>query len=154
MAPLHSAISWLALGLQLLVPVLAQAPNAFDYVIVGGGNAGLTVASRLSEDPTVSVAVIEAGNFYEIVTGNQSQIPANDALYNGKSANDTNPLVDWGFLTTPQAVGNHDPCFSNCLTQNRESMVNVYTMHEERLYVEEKTPTSELICFISVTFTN
>ncbi|KIJ41961.1 GMC oxidoreductase [Sphaerobolus stellatus SS14] len=34
---------------------------AYDYVIVGGGTGGLTVAGRLTEDPNVSVAVIEAG---------------------------------------------------------------------------------------------
>lgn len=117
MAALRFVVSWLALqalGLQLFTTsVLARVENVFHYVIVGGGNAGLTVASRLSEDPAVRVAVIEAGNFYEIVTGNQSQIPANDALYNGKAANDTNPLVDWGFLTTPQAVSNNYPRFSN-----------------------------------------
>lgn len=36
--------------------------NAYDYIIVGGGLAGLTVANRLSSNSSVSVLVIEAGN--------------------------------------------------------------------------------------------
>jgi choline dehydrogenase len=88
--------------------------QTFDYVIVGGGNAGLTVASRLSEDEGVSVAVVEAGSFYEITNGNLSQIPANDIFWTGKDPKDVNPLVDWGFTSAPQEVHHARPsCFSN-----------------------------------------
>lgn len=78
----------------------------FDYVVVGGGNAGLTLAARLAEDPNNLVAVVEAGSFYEISNGNLSQIPAQDVYFAGKNITDTNPLVDWGFVTTPQVVPN------------------------------------------------
>lgn len=37
---------------------------SFDYVVVGGGTAGLTVATRLAQDGRYSVAVIEAGSFW------------------------------------------------------------------------------------------
>jgi choline dehydrogenase len=35
--------------------------QTFDYVVVGAGSAGAAAAARLSEDPSVSVALIEAG---------------------------------------------------------------------------------------------
>lgn len=71
---------------------------------MGGGTAGLVVASRLASDPRNSVAVIEAGTFYEISNGNLSQIPAYVA-YNALFApNDIQPLIDWGFVTSSQPV--------------------------------------------------
>lgn len=35
--------------------------TGYDYIIVGGGTSGLTVANRLSENPAISVLVIERG---------------------------------------------------------------------------------------------
>lgn len=76
----------------------------FDYVIVGGGTAGLTLASRLARDQSLSVAVIEAGGYYEADNGNLSVVPGYCTAYAGTDPSLTNPHVDWGFVTVPQAV--------------------------------------------------
>lgn len=75
----------------------------FDYVVVGGGTAGLAMAARLSENSSISVAVIEAGTYYELA-GNFSEIPLEDSLFTGKDPADTNSDIDWDFVTIPQAV--------------------------------------------------
>ncbi|KAK2599590.1 hypothetical protein N8I77_011331 [Diaporthe amygdali] len=102
----------LLLSLGGCVPVSNNAKRqdaAFDYVIVGGGTAGLTLAARLSEDPSTSVAVIEAGTYYSITDPLLASTPAGDTLFAGSSPTDTNPLVDWDFVTTPQTGANNRP---------------------------------------------
>lgn len=57
------------LNQELLRPVLLATSLAashtaaleFDYIIIGAGPSGLTIANRLSESPNITVAVIEAG---------------------------------------------------------------------------------------------
>lgn len=39
----------------------ATIPTTFDYIVIGAGTSGATVAARLAEDANVTVAVIEAG---------------------------------------------------------------------------------------------
>lgn len=72
----------------------------FDYVIVGGGSGGATLAARLSEDPKITVCLIEAGGAGKspIV-----RVPALvlGALHGGRLAN-----LNWGFETEPQPALN------------------------------------------------
>ncbi|KAK4174668.1 choline dehydrogenase [Triangularia setosa] len=54
---------WKALlTLQLFLIVVLAQEQQWDFVIVGGGTAGLTLATRLSEVPSFNILVLEAGN--------------------------------------------------------------------------------------------
>ncbi|KAJ7442761.1 GMC oxidoreductase [Mycena galericulata] len=48
-----------------LVSIGRVENQSFDYIIIGGGTAGLTLAARLAEDAKTSVLVLEAGNANE-----------------------------------------------------------------------------------------
>ncbi|KAG6909077.1 hypothetical protein DXG01_002058 [Tephrocybe rancida] len=51
------------LGNAMITQDIADASGkTYDFVIIGGGTAGLTLAARLSEDLSLTVAVLEAGN--------------------------------------------------------------------------------------------
>ncbi len=67
--------------------------QTFDYVIVGAGSAGCVLANRLSEDPTVTVALIEAGGRD---TNPWIHVPA------GYYRNITNPKITWQFGSGPE----------------------------------------------------
>lgn len=92
---------------SLAAPALAvSAPNAtYDYVIVGGGTAGLAIAARLAEDSSVSVAVVEAGGYYEVDGGPMNVIPGFGGAANvGTDPSDVSP-IDWNFVMEPLTVG-------------------------------------------------
>lgn len=65
----------------------------YDFVIIGGGTAGLVVASRLSEDPSTSVLVLEAGA--DLTADPRVNIPIFYAALIGSDA-------DWKFHSSPQ----------------------------------------------------
>ena len=70
--------------------------KSFDYVIVGGGTAGLVLANRLSADGSNSVAVIEAGNSgYD---DNDKFTTPDATLYDSS----VNTQYDWQYKTTSQ----------------------------------------------------
>lgn len=83
-----------------------------DYLVVGGGLAGLVVATRLAEDLDVVVGVLEAGQdmsrnqdvqtpgniFFRHYRRKNIDLPALANYYKGIR----NPETDWGFFTAPQ----------------------------------------------------
>lgn len=69
-------------------------PDTADFIVVGGGQSGLVVASRLSEDPDKTVIVIEAG-------ANRQGDPRIDTPGLMTSLYD-DPAYDWKHMTVPQ----------------------------------------------------
>lgn len=56
-----SFLSSLFLAFYGTASVYAQSKTEYDYIICGGGTAGLAVANRLTESPNITVLVVEAG---------------------------------------------------------------------------------------------
>ncbi|KAI1788596.1 GMC oxidoreductase [Ganoderma leucocontextum] len=67
--------------------------KSFDYVIVGGGTAGCVLASRLSEDPSITVLLIEAGASHEDHVFTRIPMAFRNLLQSS---------ADWQFWSSPQ----------------------------------------------------
>ncbi|KIR31793.1 glucose-methanol-choline oxidoreductase [Cryptococcus deuterogattii MMRL2647] len=69
-----------------------DAPKNFDFIVLGGGAGGCTVAGRLAENPNVSVLLVEAG------VHNPSEI--SDITTPAKAMGLRNSEYDWKYKTT------------------------------------------------------
>lgn len=67
----------------------------FDYIIAGGGAAGCVLAARLSEDPSITVCLIEAGGAGNSLLVRAPALVA--AMVSGRPK-----LNNWAFHTIPQ----------------------------------------------------
>ncbi|KAJ8094422.1 hypothetical protein PM082_010856 [Marasmius tenuissimus] len=104
---MHPLSAILVTALHVAAPLLVSATEldasqfsqkTFDYLVVGGGTTGLTVAAKLSENESVVVGVIEAGDRkYD----DKVLIPG----LAGTTLGD--PEYDWVFQSTPQAAVNN-----------------------------------------------
>jgi choline dehydrogenase len=72
---------------------MGSLQTEFDYIIVGAGSAGCVLADRLSEDPDISVCLLEAG-------GPDSSIFIHAPI--GLAAMLPTKLNNWAFKTIPQ----------------------------------------------------
>ncbi|KAE8144802.1 hypothetical protein BDV25DRAFT_145263 [Aspergillus avenaceus] len=78
---------------------------SFDYVVVGGGNAGVTLAARLAEQK-FNVALVEAGGFYED-DWPLAEVPGAVAIGTGSDPNSFRTPIDWGFVLDTGPGGNN-----------------------------------------------
>jgi choline dehydrogenase len=76
------------------MPALSKPSNTYDFVVVGAGVAGCVIASRLSEEPSARVLLVEAGS---ATPPPASAIPQVWPTMIGSS-------VDWGDSTTVQSA--------------------------------------------------
>lgn len=103
----------------------------FDYVIVGGGSAGCTLAGRLSENPDVSVCLLEYGGdgknlAVRIPSGMVFMVPGKPLKLN-----------NWCFHTTPQKHLNNRSGFQprgKCLGGSSAINAMVYTRGNPKDY--------------------
>ncbi|KAJ5732359.1 Dehydrogenase patE [Penicillium malachiteum] len=71
--------------------------STFDYVVVGGGTAGITIGARLAQHGS-RVAIVEAGGFYELQHP-VAKVPGAAIIGIGSNPKTASP-IDWRFVVS------------------------------------------------------
>ncbi|KAF2820096.1 choline dehydrogenase [Ophiobolus disseminans] len=104
---------------------------SYDYVVIGGGTAGLAIAARLSV--SASVAVVEAGGLYEQDNGNQSIVPWFGLIMPVLATTEDyppQPLVDWDLVSAPiPSAGGRRVHYAQGKTLGGSSAINTMAYH-------------------------
>ncbi|KAG9231634.1 putative choline dehydrogenase [Amylocarpus encephaloides] len=96
--------------------------KSFDFLIVGGGTAGLVVAARLSENPHLTVGVLEAGSCALGKDKDEEGEDEDDVNIPGYYRQTLGGSRDWQFETIPQqGLGSGGTSALNFMTWNRGS---------------------------------
>jgi len=98
---------------------MAANGESFDCVLVGGGPAGAIVAARLSEDPDVSVCLLEAG---------PSDVGLDDVLQLRRWLSLLEGPLDLGYTTTLQPHGNAH------ILHSRAAVLGGCSSHNTQIY--------------------
>ncbi len=100
---------------------IIELRSTYDYIVIGSGSSGSIVASKLSENPNITVLLLEAGK--SAATVPNVWVPNEiNCLYN-------DPTIDWGYKTTPQVNMNN-----RVLDYSRAKMTGGCTSHNDMVY--------------------
>ncbi|RDX48422.1 GMC oxidoreductase [Lentinus brumalis] len=109
-----------------------QIEDSYDFVIVGGGTAGLAIAARLTEDSNTTVLVLEAGDTGDAVA-DRINTPVM-AYYSGLPGTS----YDWAYttVTQPNAGGRNLPWPRGKVLGGSSAMNGMYHIRPSKLEVD------------------
>ncbi|KAB5566260.1 aryl-alcohol-oxidase from pleurotus Eryingii [Coniochaeta sp. 2T2.1] len=115
---LQASAAW---GTTFTHPSQVSCSKRYDFIVLGGGTAGLVLANRLSEVEEWNILVIEAGSSAAGTTAVDCPFLAGATL---------NSAVDWNYTTVPQVnLGNRSIGYNRGRMLGGSSGMNLLTFN-------------------------